>query len=60
MKWHRDILALPTGATLFYPSRIEQLKQCPERSLKEVEKRVRQARLGLERSMKFSHCMMHI
>lgn len=55
MRLARDALLLRLKVSeqlLFFPEHAEQLSQLPIKSLERLEKRVRQARLGFERSVK--------
>jgi len=55
MRLGRDALLLKLGGSpkdLFFPAYLEQIQSLPPRSLKKLETQVRQARLGLERSVK--------
>jgi DNA polymerase III delta prime subunit len=63
LKWHRDSLAVQLGlpdTALFYPSYRPILQQMRRRPLQEVEKAVAEARLGVERALKFSLCLHHL
>ena len=57
MKWYRDLYAYHLGISknhLFYPERLEHYAAHKPRPLDEVEKLICSARLGVERSLKFS------